>query len=72
MSLQEAPEEVQRKANCIIGKDYPAPIVDHKEIHKINIDRIKKAYDANKAHGSPAKSNARSPQSSTPSKKQKT
>lgn len=23
------PEEVQRKAHCVIGKDYPAPIVDH-------------------------------------------
>ncbi len=23
------PEEVQREASCIIGKDYPAPIVDH-------------------------------------------
>lgn len=24
-----APLEVQRKAGCIIGKDYPRPIVDH-------------------------------------------
>jgi len=42
--MQEAPLDVQTKANCIIGKDYPAPIVDHKEIHKVNIGRIKQAY----------------------------
>jgi cryptochrome len=42
--VQEAPLDVQEKANCIVGKDYPAPIVDHKEIHKVNIGRIKKAY----------------------------
>jgi deoxyribodipyrimidine photo-lyase len=23
------PEDAQRRAGCIIGKDYPAPIVDH-------------------------------------------
>ena len=30
-----APEEVQRKANCIIGKDYPKPLVDHATKHKV-------------------------------------
>jgi deoxyribodipyrimidine photo-lyase len=25
------PDEVQRQANCIIGKDYPGPIVEHPE-----------------------------------------
>ena len=30
-----APEEVQRKANCIIGKDYPRPLVDHATKHKV-------------------------------------
>ncbi|CAI6012627.1 unnamed protein product [Closterium sp. NIES-65] len=29
-----APLAVQRKANCIIGKDYPRPIVDHAEASK--------------------------------------
>ncbi len=24
------PDEVQRRANCMIGKDYPRPIVDHR------------------------------------------
>ena len=27
----EAPEAVQEKANCVIGKDYPGPIIDHKK-----------------------------------------
>ena len=31
----KAPEEVQRKANCIIGKDYPHPLVDHATKHKV-------------------------------------
>lgn len=27
----KAPLDVQQKAKCIIGQDYPKPIVDHKE-----------------------------------------
>lgn len=30
----KAPKEVQEQAGCIIGKDYPAPIVDHAEVSK--------------------------------------
>lgn len=48
LAFQEAPLEVQKKANCIIGKDYPNPIVDHKEISKTNIGRMKEAYDLNR------------------------
>lgn len=62
--VQEAPLEVQKKANCIIGKDYPAPIVDHKEISKVNIARIKEAYSkqgGSQAATAPAKSAATSP-----------
>ena len=71
--LQEAPEEVQKKANCIIGKDYPAPIVNHKEISKTNIGRMKEAYDKNKAMKSPAKKPAASsPDTKKSPKKQKT
>lgn len=29
---------------CIIGKDYPAPIVDHAVVHKTNISRMAEAY----------------------------
>eukprot|EP00095_Tigriopus_kingsejongensis_P010665 maker-scaffold799_size95547-snap-gene-0.11 protein:Tk10665 transcript:maker-scaffold799_size95547-snap-gene-0.11-mRNA-1 annotation:"cryptochrome-1-like isoform x1" len=40
----KAPLSVQKAANCIIGTDYPRPIVDHDRIHKINIGRHKAAY----------------------------
>jgi cryptochrome len=33
----KAPLEVQVKAKCIIGKDYPFPIVDHQTASKENI-----------------------------------
>ncbi|CAF0961683.1 unnamed protein product [Brachionus calyciflorus] len=44
-----APLEIQKRHNCIIGKDYPRPIVDHNIISKINISRMKKAYEETKA-----------------------
>jgi cryptochrome len=43
----KAPRKVQEEARCIVGEDYPAPIVDHQIVHKVNIQRIKAAYDAN-------------------------
>lgn len=43
-----APMEVQIKSGCIIGQDYPAPIVDHNVVSKENIKRLKEAYDKNK------------------------
>lgn len=30
--------EVQENSGCIIGKDYPAPIVDHKEMRQLALD----------------------------------
>ena len=36
----KAPPEVQEKAGCIIGKDYPAPIVDHKTVSRSNCQRM--------------------------------
>lgn len=44
----------QKAAGCIIGKDYPKPIVDHDVISKKNIARMKEAYarkNANKGDG---------------------
>ncbi|XP_013384752.1 cryptochrome-1 [Lingula anatina] len=35
-----APLEVQKKAGCIIGKDYPAPIVNHAEAAMKNGERM--------------------------------
>ena len=31
-----APESVQREAGCVIGVDYPWPIVDHEAVSKRN------------------------------------
>ena len=43
----EMSEEVQRKAKCIVGKDYPAPIVDHSEgrVEAIKMFKEKQAGD---------------------------
>ncbi|XP_066556642.1 cryptochrome-2 isoform X2 [Amia ocellicauda] len=39
-----APEAVQKAANCIIGVDYPKPMVNHAEASRLNIERIKQIY----------------------------
>lgn len=41
-----APLDVQRRANCIIGQDYPRPIVDHATASKECVARIALAYKA--------------------------
>ena len=41
----EAPKSVQEASSCIIGKDYPKPIVDHKTASKDNMRKMKLAYD---------------------------
>jgi cryptochrome len=51
-----APAEVQKKAKCIIGKDYPKPIIDHASARKKNLDMFKKAIDARKASKASAES----------------
>ena len=43
-----APLEIQKKAGVIIGKDYPEPIVEHKSASKVNMSKMKEAYDRNK------------------------
>lgn len=40
--------QVQRGCGCIIGKDYPRPIVDHADVSKDNMAKMHDAYDANK------------------------
>lgn len=41
----KAPLEVQKKAKCVVGEDYPAPVVgENAKTHVI--DKIKTAYDA--------------------------
>lgn len=40
--------QVQRGCGCIIGKDYPKPIVDHTDVSKDNMAKMHDAYDAQK------------------------
>lgn len=40
----KAPRSIQERAGCIVGKDYPRPIVEHEVVHKKNIQRMKAAY----------------------------
>jgi cryptochrome len=44
----KAPMAVQKECGCIIGADYPARIVDHDIVLKVNMGRMKAAYDAGK------------------------
>ena len=39
----KAPISVQSSCGCIIGTDYPPPIVDHDTVRRRNIDRMKAA-----------------------------
>lgn len=39
-----APESVQRAAKCVIGRDYPMPMVDHIKQSQNNIERMKQVY----------------------------
>lgn len=39
-----APESVQRVAKCVIGRDYPMPMVDHIKQSQNNIERMKQVY----------------------------
>ncbi len=40
----EAPDYVQKQAKCVVGVDYPFPMVDHKEKMKENMQLIKEVY----------------------------
>ena len=39
-----APETIQRSAKCIIGVDYPKPMVNHAFVSRINMERMKQVY----------------------------
>lgn len=39
-----APESVQKAAKCVVGVDYPRPIVNHAETSRLNIERMKQIY----------------------------
>ncbi|MBF71502.1 MAG: deoxyribodipyrimidine photolyase, partial [Euryarchaeota archaeon] len=42
-----APLDVQISSNCIIGEDYPFPIVDRKETRKENLIKFKLSLEKN-------------------------
>ena len=56
-----APPAVQQTAKCVIGKDYPKPIVDHKIISKTNMARMKIDYEKHAAKTAGNKVAAKSP-----------
>jgi len=70
----KAPLSVQKAAGCVVGQDYPKPIVDHDVVHKKNITRMKEAYARRKStsdggnEGGPPKKEKK-PASSTKAKK---
>ncbi|XP_034982807.1 cryptochrome-1 isoform X1 [Zootoca vivipara] len=39
-----APEGVQKVAKCVIGVNYPKPMVNHAEASRLNIERMKQIY----------------------------
>ena len=41
----KTPKELQREWGCVIGKDYPPPMVTHSDTCKENMNRMKKAYN---------------------------
>jgi len=50
-----APLEAQKRIGCVIGKDYPRPIVKHDIIYKENLVKMKAAYSAGGSTKSPQK-----------------
>uniref|UniRef100_K3WWY4 Photolyase/cryptochrome alpha/beta domain-containing protein n=1 Tax=Globisporangium ultimum (strain ATCC 200006 / CBS 805.95 / DAOM BR144) TaxID=431595 RepID=K3WWY4_GLOUD len=56
----KAPMTVQRAADCLIGKDYPFPIVDHKIALKRCMAGMKASY-AQRIYGTSPDENLRSP-----------
>ena len=66
-----APIEVQRKAGCVVGVDYPAPIVDHAVASKECIEKIAAAYNAHK-NGTPRGASSPPGRSAKPATESKT
>lgn len=69
-----APLHIQTQCNCIIGKDYPSPIVDHAITSQENMNKMKKAYDAGKNDNINTNENddVKSNEKAKPSKKKQT
>eukprot|EP01135_Chromosphaera_perkinsii_P003431 Nk52_evm55s242 gene=Nk52_evmTU55s242 len=54
----KAPLSVQKSAGCVIGIDYPKPIVDHSVVSKENMFKMKCAYEGKSSAKLPKKSKA--------------
>ncbi|XP_059916744.1 cryptochrome-2 [Gadus macrocephalus] len=39
-----APLSVQKAAHCVVGVDYPKPMINHAEASRLNIERMKQVY----------------------------
>ncbi|XP_060892363.1 cryptochrome-2-like [Labrus mixtus] len=39
-----APDSVQKAANCVVGVHYPKPMINHAECSRLNIERMKQVY----------------------------
>ncbi|KAJ7994632.1 hypothetical protein DPEC_G00251490 [Dallia pectoralis] len=39
-----APESVQKAAGCLVGVDYPRPMVNHAQSNRLNVERMKQIY----------------------------
>ncbi|KAM7301220.1 cryptochrome-1-like [Ixodes scapularis] len=39
-----APEQVQVAARCVVGRDYPLPMVNHQDASRVNLQRIRQVY----------------------------
>lgn len=63
----KAPRSVQQAAGCIIGKDYPKPIVEHEVVSKKNIQRMKLAYAKRSTDQPASPSNKQGGKRKTPS-----
>lgn len=65
-----APRSVQEKFDCVIGQDYPRPIVDHQKASKENMNKMKIAYE--KSNTDKSSENVESEEESAgPSKKKR-
>lgn len=51
MSCADAMSVVPQAWGCVIGKDYPSPIVDHAEQLKKNLPRLKAAFASGNVAG---------------------
>ncbi|KAH9490127.1 Cryptochrome-1 [Bulinus truncatus] len=72
-----APSSVQQAAGCIIGKDYPKPIVEHDKVRNENIKKMADAYAQDKlnkegSQSSPKKRPHSSDSKNTSAKKSRT